>query len=276
MAMPFSNNNFYPTQQQDQQAWMNAYQQQYFILKLFVMHLFFQYCPNDAFISECCHNALWSAMANVESSKSGNLCSASCFCSGLSYYQYSIFDFLQFSNATNFGHQQLPNVQQVAPQMPLVANVQQNNEANRVAPDFLDLIYKSIRFILLAMILFLYSSIERFIFVLAMVIIFWFVNARRGRQQRAREGVVAEVAGREAAREVLMLFLLDFLLILPYQAQNQNVEQQQGIQNGTTTPAAEQITPNNAATNAWSIFWGTFQAFFTSLIPENQAPLDVN
>lgn len=100
--------------------------------------------------------------------------------------------------------------------MPLVANVQQNNEANRVAPDFLDLIYKSIRFILLAMILFLYSSIERFIFVLAMVIIFWFVNARRGRQQRAREGVVAEVAGREAAREVLMLFLLDFLLILPY------------------------------------------------------------
>ncbi|KAF7639660.1 Ubiquitin-like domain-containing protein [Meloidogyne graminicola] len=232
MAMPFSNNNFYPTQQQDQQAWMNAYQQ--YIAQMMPLY------QNAAIMPYGVQWPMWNPLSQA------------------TFAQQAVF--AQFSNATNFGHQQLPNVQQVAPQMPLVANVQQNNEANRVAPDFLDLIYKSIRFILLAMILFLYSSIERFIFVLAMVIIFWFVNARRGRQQRAREGVVAEVAGREAARE----------------AQNQNVEQQQGIQNGTTTPAAEQITPNNAATNAWSIFWGTFQAFFTSLIPENQAPLDVN
>jgi len=90
--------------------------------------------------------------------------------------------------------------------MPIVANVQQNNEP-RAAPDFLDIIYKSIRFILLGMVLLLYSTIERFVFVLAMIGIFWLVNIFRGRQQRAMEAAAGEARpGEVNNREVIFCF----------------------------------------------------------------------
>ncbi|KAL7075699.1 hypothetical protein ACQ4LE_005172 [Meloidogyne hapla] len=236
MAMPFPTNNFYPTQHQDQQqAWMNAYQQ--YVSQMMPLY----------------QNAVGMPYGGVQWPMWNPLSQAA-------FAQQAVF--AQFSNAAAFG-QQFPPIQhqQVPPQMPLVANMQQNNEP-RAAPDFLDIIYKSIRFILLGMVLLLYSSIERFAFVLAMVGLFWLVNAFRGRQQRAREErAAAEARAREVNREA------------------QNGQQPPETQNeGNQQPpiTEQQPTPNNVANNAWSIFWGTFQAFFTSLIPENQAPLDVN
>jgi hypothetical protein len=234
MVMPVPTNNFYPTQQQDQnQAWMNAYQQ--------YMAQMMPFYKNAVGMPYGVQWPMWNPLSQA------------------AFAQQAVF--AQFSNAAAFG-QQFPHIQQqqIPPQMPLVANVQQNNEVNRAAPDFLDIIYKSIRFALLAMILLLYSSIERFVFVLVMVGIFWFVNARRGRQQRGRD----EGAAAEAARALLP----------PREVQDQIVQQPE-VNDGNLTPTIEQTTPNNAV-NVWNIFWGTVQSFFTSLIPENQPPLDVN
>nr|CAD2147396.1 unnamed protein product [Meloidogyne enterolobii] len=239
MPMPFPTNNFYPTQQQDQQqAWMNAYQQ--YISQMMPLY----------------QNAVGMPYGGVQWPMWNPLSQAA-------FAQQAVF--AQFSNAAAFG-QQLPPIQQqqqVPLQMPIVANVQQNNEP-RAAPDFLDIIYKSIRFILLGMVLLLYSSIERFVFVLAMIGLFWLVNIFRGRQQRAREAAAGEARPGEVNNR---------------EAQN-GQQQQEEIQNeGNQQPTTEQQQPtpvNNSGNSAWSIFWGTFQAFFTSLIPENQAPLDVN
>lgn len=69
------------------------------------------------------------------------------------------------------------------PQAPHAENVQPNGAEFNEHPDFLDLVYKMIRFAFLAAII-LYSSFDRIIFVVAVVCIMWFVQMRRERENR--------------------------------------------------------------------------------------------
>jgi hypothetical protein len=66
--------------------------------------------------------------------------------------------------------------------MPAAENIAQNAEHND-HPDFLDLVYKLVRFAFLAAIVF-YSSIDRIIFVLFLICLMWFVQMRRERENR--------------------------------------------------------------------------------------------
>jgi hypothetical protein len=89
-------------------------------------------------------------------------------------------------------HQQLlpahqPNEQQNQMQVPAPLGAAAVNHQMHPPPDFLDLIYKSIRFALLAMVLYLYSSLERFFFVIFILAIFWFVHARRGQRRNQQQ-----------------------------------------------------------------------------------------
>lgn len=83
--------------------------------------------------------------------------------------------------------------------LPVNNNVVNNNEAavappivaaadedgrNLNRPDFLDIIYKTFRFALLMMVLYLYSSVERFFMVLLTISLIWFVQMHRERRNR--------------------------------------------------------------------------------------------
>lgn len=63
-----------------------------------------------------------------------------------------------------------------------VNNGNEDNAANR--PDVLDMIYKAIRFLLLLMVLYVYSSFERFFVVLLTISLIWFVQRQRERRNR--------------------------------------------------------------------------------------------
>lgn len=195
--------------------------------------------------------------------------------------------------------QQLLNAQQnplqnQQPQMPF-ANAQPNNlqiDAEIQMPDFIDLVYKSIRIALLAMVVYLYSSLERFFFVLCIVGIFWFVHARRGQQNRRDQNEAA--AERVQEREQLPIQPNQNNEMVAQPATENNNSPVGNNDSATVAPAAVPNAPqasnvdaapvpaaaiNTTAAstiNAWSVFWTTIQSFFTSLIPDNPAPLDVN
>uniref|UniRef100_A0A915Q7W0 Ubiquitin-like domain-containing protein n=1 Tax=Setaria digitata TaxID=48799 RepID=A0A915Q7W0_9BILA len=143
--------------------------------------------------------------------------------------------------------------------------------------DFLDIIYKvymlranfdfpqngAIRMCFLIMLVYVYSSAERFLGVLIFILLVWFIQARRDRNNREREN-------RELAAAV------------------NNVRQPQQVDlNGNN---ADENTNETASTRigavepreptAWVIFWSTcytfITSFFSSLIPDNPLPVNIN
>jgi hypothetical protein len=63
------------------------------------------------------------------------------------------------------------------------------------APDFLDLVYKLVRLVFLAAIVF-YSSLDRIIFVMGVICLMWYVQMRRERDNR--NGAQDAAAGNQA------------------------------------------------------------------------------
>lgn len=74
------------------------------------------------------------------------------------------------------------------PAPPLVNNDNRDNAANRF--DVIDIIYKAVRFSLLLMVLYLYSSLERFFIVFLSISLIWFVQRQRERQNRNEQILV--------------------------------------------------------------------------------------
>lgn len=145
---------------------------------------------------------------------------------------------------------------------PVVVPQQQNNhhqvaEAARLGgerpeqPDLLALLYKSIRFALLIMVLYLYSSVERFFAVVAILGVIWFVQQRRERQQAQPAHAELGNANNDA------------------ETPNPNPEAER-------TPQAAVIQPTSNTMNIWNVFWSTVTSFFASLIPENPVPININ
>uniref|UniRef100_A0A914H985 Ubiquitin-like domain-containing protein n=1 Tax=Globodera rostochiensis TaxID=31243 RepID=A0A914H985_GLORO len=150
-----------------------------------------------------------------------------------------------------------------------------------VQADLLDIVYKSVRFALLAMVLYVYSSLERFFLVLAVVAFFWFVHRRRNQQQRdnAAAAAMANIGDGQ-----------------PQQQQNAGVDDGGDVANGRpgAAPAAAeeaaiveqrveavQTNPPVAVVpqqpSAWNVFFTVVQSFFTSLVPNPMpAPVDIN
>uniref|UniRef100_A0A914H937 FHA domain-containing protein n=1 Tax=Globodera rostochiensis TaxID=31243 RepID=A0A914H937_GLORO len=145
-----------------------------------------------------------------------------------------------------------------------------------VQADLLD--NESVRFALLAMVLYAYSPLERFFLVLAVVVFFWFVHRRRNQQQRdnAAAAAMANIGGEQ-----------------PQQQQNADVDDGGDVANGRpeAAPAAAeeaaiveqrveavQASPPVAVVpqqpSAWNVFFTVVQSFFTpNPMP---APVDID
>ncbi|CAG9534516.1 unnamed protein product [Cercopithifilaria johnstoni] len=131
--------------------------------------------------------------------------------------------------------------------------------------DFLDVIYKAIRMCFLIMLVYVYSSAERFFGVLVFVLLVWFIQARRDRNIRER-------ADREVAVAVDNV----------RQPQQANMSQEDhGAQentNETMTAGIDEEEPREPT--AWVVFWSTcytfITSFFSSLIPDNPLPVNIN
>jgi len=133
-------------------------------------------------------------------------------------------------------------------------------------PDLLDFIYKAIRFSLLMMVLYMYSSVERFLMVLAVVMVVWFVQMRRERQNRM-ELQQREIRRLQAVQQPVVPAIGE--ADAPPADNNNNNE---------LTPDRMPNAPptTNIQQTVWNVFWSTVSSFFTSLIPENPGPLNVN
>ncbi|KAI6182215.1 Ubiquitin-like domain-containing protein [Aphelenchoides bicaudatus] len=164
--------------------------------------------------------------------------------------QFSIGRQLTAQQVTVFGGVQNPVANPQAP--PVAENIVQNAEHNE-NPDFLDLVYKLVRFAFLAAIVF-YSSLDRIIFVLFLICLMWFVQIRRERENRN-----GAAQNERPAPE-------------PAQQPNNN-EENNGNDNNNNELPANPAQPTENRTTAWNVFWRTFTSFFSSLIPE---PINLN
>ncbi|KAL3122416.1 hypothetical protein niasHT_001451 [Heterodera trifolii] len=147
--------------------------------------------------------------------------------------------------------------------------------------DLLDIVYKSVRFALLAMVLYVYASLERFFLVLAVVAFFWFVHRRRNQQQQQRDNAAA---AHENGANNAIANALPPQPALPQPQQNQRPNDNNTEADGPpaatteaedTTPTASDNVPHQPS--AWNVFFTVVQSFFTSLVPNPMpAPLDIN
>uniref|UniRef100_A0A914E7M8 Homocysteine-responsive endoplasmic reticulum-resident ubiquitin-like domain member 2 protein n=1 Tax=Acrobeloides nanus TaxID=290746 RepID=A0A914E7M8_9BILA len=159
-------------------------------------------------------------------------------------------------NQFNFDQNAAPANQPVNIQPQPAAAVQNVDEQPN---DLLDVIYKFIRFGLFLMILFLYSSLERFFVVCIVICVIWFLHMRRERGQHQQQQMAQEVNNNANANQRVM-----------DEAVNDNNNNQ--VTPGEGAPqSVVQESPN-----AWTVFWSTVSSFFTSLIPENPVPMNVN
>ncbi|VDK44921.1 unnamed protein product [Anisakis simplex] len=132
--------------------------------------------------------------------------------------------------------------------------------------DFLDIVHKAIRICFLVMLVYVYSSAERFLGVLLFIILVWFVQARRDRnnRQRADRELVHAVNNVRRAQQV-------------DEVENETTPRDSGM--GTSSNAGSESNENREPT-AWTIFWSTcytfITSFFTSLIPDNPVPVNMN
>ncbi|OZC12538.1 hypothetical protein X798_00169 [Onchocerca flexuosa] len=131
--------------------------------------------------------------------------------------------------------------------------------------DFLDIIYKAVRICFLIMLVYVYSSAERFFGVLIFILLVWFIQARRDRNNRER-------ADRELAAAVNNV----------RQPQEANVNQEDhNVGENTNEAVAGRIDEEELREpSAWVVFWGTcytfITSFFSSLIPDNPLPVNIN
>ena len=165
-------------------------------------------------------------------------------------------------NNNQFQQQQVVN----AP-APVVNNNNNNNDEQQ--PDFLALIYKSIRFALLMMVLYLYSSIERFFAAIFLIGLVWFVQQRRHQNRVEQPPAPIITPPTEAPND--------------NNNNNANIPNQEaamGSDNLALSPPSNNNNNNNRppqSVSAWSVFWSTVTSFFASLIPENpQVPVNIN
>ncbi|KAL3998536.1 Ubiquitin family protein [Acanthocheilonema viteae] len=204
-------------------------------------------------------------------------------------YMYQMMSALEnSSNGIQFPSQPLLNSQQTVLQPPQQANQPQAAFAAgpnlAAAPaaggivqeavagdvdgqqrDFLDVIYKAIRMCFLIMLVYVYSSAERFFGVLIFILLVWFIQARRDRNNRER-------ADRELAAAVDNVRQ-------PQQADvNQEGHGAQENTNETVTARIDEEEPREPT--AWVVFWSTcytfITSFFSSLIPDNPLPVNIN
>uniref|UniRef100_A0A914ZS54 Ubiquitin-like domain-containing protein n=1 Tax=Parascaris univalens TaxID=6257 RepID=A0A914ZS54_PARUN len=134
--------------------------------------------------------------------------------------------------------------------------------------DFLDIVYKAIRMCFLIMLVYVYSSAERFLGVLFFIIVVWFVQARRDRNNRQR-------ADRELAHAV------NNVRQAQQQIQRQDTDSDTGSSDSEVGVSESNANADeNREPTAWTIFWSTcytfITSFFTSLIPDNPVPVNVN
>ncbi|VDO25311.1 unnamed protein product [Brugia timori] len=124
--------------------------------------------------------------------------------------------------------------------------------------DFLDVIYKAIRMCFLIMLVYVYSSAERFFGVLIFILLVWFIQARRDRNNRER-------ANRELAAAIDNV----------RQPQQADANQDYGTED-TNEVLATGIEEEPREPTAWVVFWSTcytfITSFFSSLIPDNPLP----
>uniref|UniRef100_A0A0R3RZ65 Ubiquitin-like domain-containing protein n=1 Tax=Elaeophora elaphi TaxID=1147741 RepID=A0A0R3RZ65_9BILA len=131
--------------------------------------------------------------------------------------------------------------------------------------DLLDVIYKAIRMCFLIMLVYVYSSAERFFGVMVFILLVWFIQARRDRNNRER-------ADRELAAAVDNV----------RQPQEVDVNQEGRVPqeniNETETARIDEEEPREPT--AWVVFWSTcytfITSFFLSLIPDNPLPVNIN
>ncbi|VDK87930.1 unnamed protein product [Litomosoides sigmodontis] len=200
-----------------------------------------------------------------------------------SNYMYQMISALENGfNGIQFPSQPVFNSQPEVPQQPPQANQQQRAfEPLAAAPaaggivqeamvgdvdgqqrDFLDVIYKAIRMCFLIMLVYVYSSAERFFGVLVFILLVWFIQARRDRNNRER-------ADRELAAAVDNV----------RQPQQVNVNHDRDVQeNEIVTARINEGEPREPT--AWVVFWSTcytfITSFFSSLIPDNPLPVNIN
>uniref|UniRef100_A0AC35F0C3 Ubiquitin-like domain-containing protein n=1 Tax=Panagrolaimus sp. PS1159 TaxID=55785 RepID=A0AC35F0C3_9BILA len=156
-----------------------------------------------------------------------------------------------------------------------------NNQAQNVAAneeehvnDILGILYKAIRVGFFLMVLFFYSSFERFLAVFLIICILWYVH-----RQREQNNLNA------AARRIVQPPVAQPQQPPLQQPQNDgennnNAEagdehqQQQNDNNNNEVPAPPQ-PPHPQLQSSWNLFCSTVSSFFLSLIPENPVPIDV-
>jgi len=183
---------------------------------------------------------------------------------------------------------QAPPQQAMNAQGGIAAADDEDDPRNR---DWLDYIYMACRASLLLMILYFYSSVERFIFVVLCCTLMYGLQAgwfgrrgqRDGQRQRGAAGPapapqdpqqqinnaaanLAPQAGRENDAGVL-----------PNPAPGAEPQQQQGQQD-VPDRRAQQNAVEELPMTAWNVFWSTCWTFissFASLVPERPPPLNL-
>jgi len=160
------------------------------------------------------------------------------------------------------------------------ADMDEDDPRNR---DWLDYVYMACRASLLLMILYFYSSIERFVFVLLCCTLMYGLQAgwfgRRGQQQEQQQ---PQRAAPEAGQGNL-----------PNRPQDQaaaggerveNVIAENGDQANRQQPQVQEAAdrrspPEEIQMTAWNVFWTTcwtfISSFFASLVPERPPPLNI-
>jgi hypothetical protein len=140
-----------------------------------------------------------------------------------------------------------------------VQNVAANEEEH--VNDIVGILYKSIRVGFFLMVLFFYSSFERFLAVFLIICILWYVHRQREQNNlnaAARRVVQApqppqqpRVEGDDNNRP---------------EPNNDEQQQQQNDNNNNEVPVPQQ--PHPQVQSSWNLFCSTVSSFFMSLIPE--------
>uniref|UniRef100_A0AC34QN85 Homocysteine-responsive endoplasmic reticulum-resident ubiquitin-like domain member 2 protein n=1 Tax=Panagrolaimus sp. JU765 TaxID=591449 RepID=A0AC34QN85_9BILA len=178
------------------------------------------------------------------------------------------------------GPQNLPgynvhfNLRQNAPQME--QQNQNNVQPQQPAPavndeehlnDVVGMIYKSIRVGFFLMVLFFYSSVERFFTVFLIMCVLWFIHRRREQNNL-----------NEAARQVVQQPQQPVQNAdNPEVELNENAGEQQvnNDNNNNEVPAPPRLVNLQDGQTRWNLFWSAVSTFFLSLIPDHQVPVEV-
>ncbi|KAJ1346283.1 hypothetical protein KIN20_001038 [Parelaphostrongylus tenuis] len=144
------------------------------------------------------------------------------------------------------------NVVQAPQQIPAEANV-----AAAAAPgggrDVLDLVYRVFRVLLFLSAVLLYSSVERFLAVITIALFIFFIQLRRNQQRQARVPEPVE----------------------PNVNNNNTGEQPRGVAE-EVQPAYVAPTPPTGLQIFLATCYSFITSFFTSLVPDNPVPIDLN